>query len=45
MCITQLNNHEYWLAPVIRVTGGTLLALLLLDIINIFIPVGFTNPA
>lgn len=43
--MTQANNNETWLFPLFRVAGYALLALSLLDIINILIPPGFTNPA
>ena len=43
--MTKANNNEWWFAPLFRVVGYALLALSLFDIIAIFIPALFTNPA
>lgn len=43
--MTQSNSEEFWFSPLLRIAGYVLLALSLLDIISIFIPPGFTNPA
>jgi hypothetical protein len=43
--MTQANSEEFWFSPLLRIAGYVLLALSLLDIISIFIPPGFTNPA
>lgn len=43
--MTQSNNSEFWFGPLFRLAGYALLALSLLDIINIFVLPGFTNPA
>lgn len=43
--MTKANNNEWWFAPLFRVVGYALLALSLFDIIAIFVPALFTNPA
>lgn len=43
--MTKANNNEWWFAPLFRVVGYALLALSLFDIIAIFVPPLFTNPA
>lgn len=42
--MTQSSINEYLLGSLFRVAGYALLALSLLDIIDIFVPLGFTNP-
>lgn len=41
----KLNSNELWFGPLFRIAGYGLLALSLLDIINIFVPSRFGNPA
>ena len=43
--MTKANSNEWWFAPLFRVVGYALLALSLFDVIDIFIPALFTNPA
>ncbi len=43
--MTKANNNEWWFAPLFRVVGYALLALSLFDIIDVFVPTLFTNPA
>lgn len=43
--MTKSNNNESWFAPLFRLVGYGLLALSLFDIIDIFVPSLFTNPA
>jgi len=43
--VTKSNNNESWFAPLFRLVGYGLLALSLFDIIDIFVPSLFTNPA
>lgn len=43
--MTKTNNNESWFAPLFRLVGYGLLALSLFDIIDIFVPSLFTNPA
>lgn len=43
--MTQLNSNEWWFFPLFRVAGYALLALSLIDIIYIFVPPRFTDPA
>ena len=43
--MNQANSEEFWFSPLLRIAGYVLLALSLIDIISIFIPPGFTNPA
>ncbi len=42
--MTQSNSNQEWFGPLFRLAGYCLLALSLLDILAIFIPLGFTNP-
>jgi hypothetical protein len=42
--VTQSNSNQEWFGPLFRLAGYCLLALSLLDILAIFIPLGFTNP-
>jgi hypothetical protein len=44
-CVTKANNNESWFAPLFRIVGYALLALSLFDIIDVFVPAFFTNPA
>lgn len=41
----QSNSNEAWFGPLFLIAGYALLALSLLDIIDIFVPPSFTNPA
>lgn len=43
--VTKANSNESWFAPLFRIVGYALLALSLFDVIDIFIPALFTNPA
>jgi hypothetical protein len=43
--VTKANGNEWWFAPLFRVVGYALLALSLFDVIDIFVPALFTNPA
>ncbi len=43
--MTKLNSNEWWFGPLFRIAGYALLALSLFDIVDIFIPVRFTNAA
>jgi len=43
--VTKANNNEWWFAPLFRIVGYALLALSFLDIIDVFVPALFTNPA
>lgn len=43
--MTKSNTNESWFAPLFRLVGYGLLALSLFDIIDIFVPSLFTNPA
>ncbi|WP_045055308.1 HpsJ-like protein, cyanoexosortase A-associated [Aliterella atlantica] len=43
--MTKSNNNESWFAPLFRLVGYGLLALSIFDIIDIFVPSLFTNPA
>jgi hypothetical protein len=43
--VTKLNSNEWWFGPLFRIAGYALLALSLFDIVDIFIPVRFTNAA
>lgn len=43
--MTKSNNNESWFAPLFRLVGYGLLALSLFDIVDIFVPSLFTNPA
>ncbi len=43
--MTKANNNEWWFAPLFRIVGYALLALSLIDIIDVFVPALFTNPA
>ena len=43
--MTKANSNEWWFAPLFRVVGYALLALSLFDVIDIFVPALFTNPA
>ncbi len=43
--MTKANSNEWWFAPLFRIVGYALLALSLFDIVNVFIPTLFTNPA
>ncbi len=43
--MTKANNNEWWFAPLFRIVGYALLALSFLDIIDVFVPALFTNPA
>lgn len=42
--MTQSNSNQEWFGPLFRLAGYCLLALSLLDILAVFIPLGFTNP-
>jgi hypothetical protein len=44
-CVTKANNNEWWFAPLFRIVGYALLALSLFDIVDVFVPPLFTNPA
>lgn len=43
--VTQSNSNELWFTPLFRLVGYGLLILALFDIIDIFVPPRFTNPA
>ncbi len=43
--VTKANNNEWWFAPLFRIVGYALLVLSLFDVIDIFVPALFTNPA
>lgn len=43
--MTKANNNEWWFAPLFRIVGYALLALSLFDVIDVFVPALFTNPA
>ncbi len=43
--MTKANSNEWWFAPLFRIVGYALLALSLFDVIAIFVPALFTNPA
>lgn len=43
--VKQSNSNQEWFAPLFRLAGYCLLALSLIDLIGLFIPLGFTNPA
>lgn len=43
--MTKSNNNESWFAPLFRLVGYGLLVLSIIDIIDIFVPSLFTNPA
>ncbi len=43
--MTQLNSNEWWFSPLFRIAGYGLLVLALFDIVDIFTPPLFSNPA
>jgi len=43
--VTQLNSNEWWFSPLFRIAGYGLLVLALFDIVDIFTPPLFSNPA
>lgn len=43
--MAQVNSNEAWFGPLFRLAGYGLLALSVLDIIDSFVPLRFTNPA
>ncbi len=43
--MTQLNSNEWWFSPLFRLVGYGLLILALFDVVDIFAPPLFSNPA
>ncbi len=43
--MTQFNSNEWWFSPLFRIAGYGLLVLALFDIVDIFTPPLFSNPA
>lgn len=42
--MTQTNDNQAWFGPLFRLTGYCLLALSIVDLLNLFIPPRFTDP-